>query len=133
MNAMTDPKPELKVRLLDGRWAVCRLDADEPVPRLSFEGGFASITRTDNETSVVCLEEAAPEGARVERGWRCLALRGPLIFDEVGVLVALAQPLAEAGISIFTVSTFDTDHILIRDPDLSAAIEALEAAGFEVE
>jgi hypothetical protein len=121
-----------RLSLLEGQFAVCRLPACAPwpVPR---PGPLLSITRTAEETSVVCLRENAPRGARVEDGWRALKLEGPIPFAEVGVLSALSGSLAAAGLSLFAISTFDTDYILVKDTDLAAAVDALRTAGFGVD
>jgi hypothetical protein len=121
-----------RLSLLEGQFAVCRLPACAPwpVPR---PGPLLSITRTAEETSVVCLRENAPRGARVEDGWRALKLEGPIPFAEVGVLSALSGSLAAAGLSLFAISTFDTDYILVKDADLAAAVDALRTAGFGVD
>jgi hypothetical protein len=100
------------------------------VPR---PGPLLSITRTGEETSVVCLRENAPRGARVEDGWRALKLVGPIPFEETGVLSALSGSLASAGLSVFAISTFDTDYILVKEARLADALEALRKAGFEAE
>jgi hypothetical protein len=121
-----------RLSLLEGQFAVCRLPACAPwpVPR---PGPLLSITRTAEETSVVCLRENAPRGARVEDGWRALKLEGPIPFAEVGVLSALSGSLAAAGLSLFAISTFDTDYILVKEVDLAAAVDALRTAGFGVD
>ena len=121
-----------RLSLLEGRFAVCRLPACAPwpVPR---PGPLLSITRTAEETSVVCLRENAPRGARVEDGWRALKLEGPIPFAEIGVLSALSGSLAGAGLSLFAISTFDTDYLLVKEGDLAAAVAALQKAGFGVD
>ena len=121
-----------RLSLLEGRFAVCRLPACAPwpVPRA---GPLLSITRTAEETSVVCLAENAPRGARVEDGWRALKLEGPIPFQQVGVLSALSGSLAGAGLSLFALSTFDTDYVLVKETDLTAAVDALRRAGFSVD
>ena len=113
-----------ELRLLAGRYAVCQLAADAEVPP-----AFFSVTRTADELSVVCAEEQAPEGARCESGWRILQVAGPLEFSLTGVLAAIAAPLAEAGVSIFAVSTFDTDYVLLKETDVATASAALRDAG----
>jgi hypothetical protein len=90
---------------------------------------FWSVTRTDQELSVVLPEVNVPPGWQAERGWRCLAVQGPLDFRQVGVLASLSVPLAEAGISIFALSTYDTDYLLLRDADLECARVALARHG----
>ena len=107
--------------------AVCRLQASERIPSWALElhEGFMSITRTPDELSIVCPEEAVPPDTTVEEGFRALVLPGPIPFTETGVLASLATPLAAAGISIFAVSTYDTDYVLVRETDLEAALAAL--------
>jgi hypothetical protein len=95
-------------------------------------GALVSITRTADELSVVCPQDDAPPGARVEGGWRALKLQGPILFAEVGVLSTLAGALAGAGLSLFAVSTYDTDYVLVKERDLAAALDALRMAGCEI-
>jgi hypothetical protein len=123
----------LTLDLLPGRFAVCRLDPEAPDPtRILFSGPFASVTHTADELSIVCAESQAPPGARCEPGWRCLRVRGPLPFSAVGILASLTAPLAATGVSLFAVSTFDTDYLLVQESDLDRALTALRAAGHEV-
>jgi len=121
-----------RLRLLETRLAVCRLDSDAEIPEGIQRESFYSLTRTDNELSLVCRESSAPQQGEIEHGWRCLAVEGPLDFSEVGVLAALTQPLAAAGISIFVISTFDTDYLLVKEERLEQAIHTLQSAGHEV-
>ena len=123
----------LIISTLPGRLAVCRLDPGEPVPPWAMCGSLVSVTRTDIELSVVCAEEAVPEGVKCETGWRCLRIRGPLAFSEIGVISSLAAPLAKAAISIFVVSTYDTDHILLKEERLEAARAVLASEGYTIE
>jgi hypothetical protein len=104
------------------------LQPDAPPPSWAV-GELCSVTRAPNELSVVCPEQAVPAGARYQGGWRCLAVRGPLAFELTGVLAALASPLADAGVPIFALSTFDTDYLLVPGDDLETALSALAAAG----
>jgi uncharacterized protein len=110
---------------------VCRLPATAPWPSAA-AGPLFSATRTGDELSLVCLEAEAPAAARVEGGWRALKLHGPIPFTEVGVLAGLAGALAAAGLSVFALSTYDTDCLLVRSEDLAAALAALRGAGWEV-
>ena len=127
----------LELRVLAGELAVARLEPDAPVPpwaapATGSEDQLRAVVRTRAELSVVCPAPAVPGGVRAERGWRALAVRGPLDFGLTGVLAALAVPLAEAGVPIFAVSTFDTDHVLVPGAHLDAAATALRAAGHRV-
>src|SRR5262245_27487947 len=117
--------------ILPGTYAVCRLAADTPAPAWA-AGEFVSVTRTADELSVVCRADLVPEGVRCERGWRCLRVAGTLDFGMVGVLASLLAPLAAAGVSVFAVSTFDTDYLLVKETTLATAVEALRRAGHTV-
>ena len=114
--------------VLGGTFAVCRLGGAAPVPAWA-AGDFLSVTRTAEELSVVCPEAAVPEGVLCERGWRCLRVAGTVPFSAVGVLASLASPLAAAGVSLFAVSTFDTDYLLVKGDHLERAVAALRGAG----
>jgi hypothetical protein len=122
----------LRLQLLPENLAVCRLEPDCPVPDWATQGPFYSVTRTVDELSVVCLERAVPEDVKAERGWRILRVEGPLDFALTGVLARLTTPLAEAGVSVFALSTYDADYLLVRDRDVPAAVAALRAAGHSV-
>jgi hypothetical protein len=128
-----DGKRVSELRLLPGRYAVCRLEADAGVPAWVGTGPFVSVTRTDGELSVVCAEEFVPDGTNCENGWRIFQVAGPLEFSLTGVLAAIAAPLADAGVSIFAISTFDTDYVLVKEESLAKAAEALGGAGHEVD
>jgi hypothetical protein len=122
----------LALTLLPGRFAVCRLPPDAPLPAGWDGGPFACAARTAEELSIVCDEAAAPEGARIERGWRALRLEGPFPFEATGILASVARPLADADVGIFAVSTFDTDYVMVKEPQLDLAIRSLGAAGHEL-
>ena len=123
----------LELELLPEAYAICRLGPEEPVPRWTTESAFLSLTRTRAELSIVCVQEAVPEGVRCERGWRCLGVESPLDFSLTGILASLADPLAAAGVSIFATSTFDTDYLFLREADLATGVEALQRAGHQLE
>jgi hypothetical protein len=125
------PEHRLTLVVLPGLFAVCRLPADAAAPAWP-SGSFYSVTRTADELSVVCRQEDVPASVRCEPGWRCLRVAGKLDFALVGVLAALLVPLAEAGVSVFAVSTFDTDFFLVKEADLDRAVGALRSAGHTV-
>ncbi len=120
---------QLTLSLLPDTFAVCRLPAGVVLPTWAMAGSFYAITRTAQELSLVCAQEQVPAGVTCQPGWRCLQVAGPLDFALTGVLASLAQPLAAAGISIFALSTFDTDYLLIQGEALGAARAALRNAG----
>jgi hypothetical protein len=129
MPPRTEP---LVLSLLPGHWAVCRLHPESAVPAWAEGGTFFSATRTRDELSLVCEEAAVPEGVKAEKGWAALKVHGPIPFGTTGVLSSLTAPIAEAGISLFALSTFDTDYILVKADSLSVAVAALRKAGFEI-
>jgi hypothetical protein len=124
----------LTLSLLPDVLAICRLSPDAPIPAWADHGPFVSVSRSRDELSIVCPQVNVPAEVRAERDWRCLKVEGPFALDgTIGVLAALAAPLAEARVSIFAVSTFDTDYLLVQEKDLTRAVEALEGAGHRVE
>ena len=123
---------KLTLQLLPDVLAVCRLAPDTPLPEWAVQAGFVSITRTSDELSVVIPQQRVPDGVQAQRDFRALKVAGPLAFDEIGILAALAGPLASAGISIFAVSTYDTDYVLVRQTDLGKALGVLRGAGHVV-
>ena len=116
---------ELKV--LPGPFAVCRLSADADLPSWA-TGELVSVTRTPDELSIVCADDGIPDGVKKEADWRCLRVAGSLDFDMVGVLAGLTETLAAASISVFVISTYDTDYLLVKQTTLEAAIESLRSA-----
>ncbi len=127
------PDAKLKLSLLSGAFAVCRLKRDRAVPDWATAGDFFSVTRTRDELSIVCPESVVPEDVTCEKGWRCLKVRGTLDFALVGILASMVVPLAEAGISVFVVSTYDTDYLLLKERDLEKAARSLAEAGHTVD
>jgi hypothetical protein len=118
--------------VMSGTYAICQLDAAAPFPAWASHGAFVSMTRTPHELSIVCPSDDAPADVRAQRGYRGLVVRGPLEFSQVGILDAIAGPLAAASISIFVVSTYDTDYLFVRAADLAGAVAALRGAGHSV-
>jgi hypothetical protein len=120
----------MQLEAVEVRLAVCRLDAGSDVPPwVDQSREFTSVTRTMDELSVVCALDHVPKGVPMEGPWRAFKVKGPIVMTLIGVVAALANPLAAAGISIFAISTFDTDYILVHEPDFDAAVGALTQAG----
>ena len=126
---MKPEQPILNLTVLPGDFAICRLPADTLVPEWAMQGDFYAVTRTQDELSIVCAQEYVPGEVKHEAGWACLQVQGPLDFSLTGILASLASPLAVAGISLFAISTFDTDYLLVRREALAQAIDALLEAG----
>jgi uncharacterized protein len=124
---------KLTIRVLAEPLAICQLPQNAQLPEWATASGFWSITRTPAELSIVCAQKGVPQEIRSEPGWKALQVVGPLSFTLTGVLASLAVPLAAAGVSVFSVSTFDTDFILVREPQLESACRALLDAGHQLD
>ena len=125
-------KKILTLRLLEDRFCVCKLNKDETIPEWAYKGQFYSITRTQDELSIVCEQTNTPSGIQCEKDWTILKIEGVLDFSLVGILSAISTILAENKISIFAISTFDTDYILIKYVDVETAVRVLTAENYEI-
>lgn len=127
---MTYTPPVLPLDLVPERFAVARLAPDAEVPAWATRpGALSAVVRTPAELSLLTEEARVPAGVQAERGYRAFRVRGPLPFHLVGIFASVAQPLAEAALPIFALSTYDTDYILVKESDLPAARAVLERAG----
>ena len=129
---MSAPTRKLELDLRPERFAVVRLARGADIPWWVESSTFFSVTRAENELSIICDETAVPKAGNAVGGLRCLAVRGPLGFSEVGILSSLARPLADAHIGIFTISSFDTDYIFVEDDSVERAVTVLSEAGHVV-
>lgn len=120
----------LALTLLPQEIIVCQLDPGAPTPELP--EGFSALLRTPGELTLICEKWAAPSGAIIEEGWRVLVVQGPFEFSTVGILSELSACLAAAGISILALSSYDTDHILVKQDFLNITLVALHAGGHRV-
>jgi hypothetical protein len=123
---------QLTLTLINGQFAICRLRPDVDFPSWAKGSEVWSLTRTPDEITVVCAEEIVPPSVRCDTGWRCLRLDGTFELTLSGVLASITSPLATAGVSVFAVSTYDTDYVLVRGAQLSIATAALATAGHTV-
>ncbi|MFN0182059.1 MAG: ACT domain-containing protein [Gemmatimonadales bacterium] len=121
--------PSLDLTILPDQLSVCRLGPGSPVPDWAVSGRLTSVAWTAEETSIVCPTAAVPPGVQSEPGWRAFAVAGPLDFGLTGILLSIAKPLADVGVSIFAISTYDTDYVLVRESSLEVASAALTAYG----
>ena len=124
--------PKLRLSLLPDVLAVCRLEPTDPIPDWATRGGFFSVCRTTDQLSLVCASSGVSDDVRASLGWRAIKIEGPLDLDLVGILVSVAVPLAQAGVGILPIGTFDTDYVLVRDRQLGEALKALRATGFHI-
>ena len=109
---------KLTLSILPEKLGICHFDEKSSIPEWALEGNFSSITRTDQELSIIYPQEKIPGGVLFEKDWRAFKLEGDLELSSVGVIASLAKPLAEAGISIFNVSTYETNYILVEEKNL---------------
>ncbi|MBI4630526.1 MAG: ACT domain-containing protein [Chloroflexi bacterium] len=120
----------LTLSVLPERYAACRFDSNEPIPAWATRSQFFTVTRTTDELSITCPEADVPRDvAKCEPGWRAFKLHGPFDFGLTGILTSVLNPLAEAGVGIFALSTFDTDYVLVKEENVEKAIEALRKFG----
>jgi len=116
--------------VLPGEFNIHRFESTDTVPTDILAGGFFNICRTDDELSIVCADSLPLESARCDAGWSCIKVLGPLDFSMTGILAHLTGLLAAAGISIFAVSTYDTDYVLVKTGQLTPAVAALKTGGY---
>ena len=121
----------IQFALLKGEYRIHRLPSTAEVPAAVFDGSFYAITRTDEELSIVTPEDVQVLNAKTVSGWTGIKVLGPLDFGLTGILAGISGVLADAGVSIFAVSTFDTDYILFKKNVADRAVAALTAAGHE--
>jgi hypothetical protein len=119
----------VRLQLLDGSYCISRLAGDDPLPAWADGAGFVTISRIDDELSIVCRSERVPGNVHTDPDWVCLKFLGPFAFDETGIVLSVIQPLSEAGLGIFLVSTFDGDCLLLKRGDFARAAEILSTVG----
>lgn len=120
------------MKLLKDTYAVCRLAKDDKLPAWINNSEFYSVTKTADELSIVCLQKSIPNDVKCEKDWRILKVEGPLDFSLIGILSSISTILAQKRISIFAVSTYDTDYILVKDADIDYAVKALADENYEI-
>lgn len=116
---------KLTLSILPETLVICQMDKDARIPDWLLASTFYSITKTAEELSVVCPQTNVPEGIKRDEGWRCLKVEGPLDFSAAGILASLTMPLAKEGISVFAMSTYNTDYLLVKERHLEKAVQIL--------
>ena len=117
----------MKLSLLPHTFAVCRLGPDDSIPSWIDQTSFWTVSKTNEELSVVCRDHNIPSTVQSEKNWKIIKVEGPLDFGQTGILASLANPLAEAKISIFAISTFDTDYLMVKAENIEKALELLQS------
>lgn len=115
------------------RYSICRLETGESIPQWINREGFFSITHTTDELSIICQETIVPLYTQSQSGWRILKFEGVFDFSQIGVLASVAQPLAEAGVSLLAISTYETDYILVQEEQLERTLQFLKEAGHSIQ
>ncbi|WP_217570206.1 ACT domain-containing protein [Mesorhizobium sp. GbtcB19] len=128
-NRSATTTPRIRLKQLPGLYAIARLDAGHGIPDWADGPEFVSITRTEDELSITCLQERVPDIVRRDCDWVAFKLEGPFAFGETGIVLSVIRPLSENGLGIFVVSTFDGDHLLVKAADQGAAARLLGDAG----
>lgn len=119
----------LKIRVVAGLYAVSRLDAAAVIPEWLQGSGFKAAIHSDDELTVICLEERVPRETKTEKGWACLRTIGPFPFEAAGIVKSVIDPLSDNGIGVFVLCTFDGEHILVPSDQVEPALQHLKAAG----
>ncbi|NQT57644.1 MAG: ACT domain-containing protein [Bacteroidetes bacterium] len=122
----------VELSTMDGRYSLHRFSPDEPIPTQILSSDWYTVSRTSEELSVVCREGLITESPNVSPDWAGLKVTGPLDFSQIGIIAGLSQVLASAGISIFAVSTFDTDYLFVAANQLESAVQTLKNADYTV-
>jgi len=118
-------KTKLTLSVLPEKLGICHLDKNSDIPDWAEKISFCSITRTKDELSIVCPQDKIPAGVLVEKNWRAFKVEGPLGFELTGIVSSLSAPLAEEEISIFYISTYETDYLLVEEKNLAKAKKIL--------
>lgn len=129
---------KLSMTILEESFAVCKLSGQAMIPMWLLNENMVSITRTVEELSIVCNQELIGDHIDelgqmlIYKDWKCLKVKGPLEFSLVGILAEISSVLAKAEISIFAISTFDTDYIMLQKDSLEKAVEVLRLNGVDI-
>jgi len=116
---------KLTLSVLPEKLGICHFDKNSPIPDFAKNISFCSIARTKDELSIVCPQDKIPAGVMFEKDWQAFKVEGPLGFSLTGVVASLSKPLAEAEISIFYISTYETDYLLVEEKNLKRAKKIL--------
>ena len=125
--------PKLVLSVLFETFTIHKLSPDASITEEILKSNNYSVIKTENELSVVCSELIEVQSLQSSKGWKCIKVNGPLDFNLTGIIAGISDILAQANISIFVISTFDTDYILVRSQDLPSAKTKLRQAGYKFE
>jgi uncharacterized protein len=123
---------KLSISQVSGSYSLCRLPAASTIPQWAMTSQFVTVTKTANETSVICESSLVPENVQQQGGWALLQIDAVLDLSLTGITAQFSAALAGAGVNLCVVATFDTDYILVPKEKLTIAREALQGAGFHI-
>ena len=120
----------MELKILDFDFSICKV---KDYSKVNFESAFCFTGKTDEENSLVCITQDVPENAtHRDDGWKALKIPGVLDFSLTGILSKISSVLANGGIGIFAISTFNTDYVLVKSENLSKAVDLLSNAGYKI-
>jgi hypothetical protein len=123
---------QLNLSLLDEEYGICSLPAAASIPDWSLKQSLISITRTDEELTIVCRQDLIPPEFKSDLNWRCFKIDGAFDLNQTGVISSISSPLADAGISIYVISTYSTDYFLVKEKKLDQTISVLSDSGHNI-
>jgi hypothetical protein len=123
---------QLTILLLEGDYSLCSLSANNSMPEWAITSHFYTITKTNDELSIICESHLVPPEVVQASGWRLLKIAAVLDLSLTGITANFSTALANAGINICVIATYDTDYIMVKQDKVAAAIAALQQAGFIV-
>jgi len=123
---------QLQLSLLKDKYGICTLPNTAPIPDWALTQSLASITRTEKELTIVCRREILPSQYQSDLKWRCFKIDGSFDLNQIGVISSISSPLADAGISIYVISTYDTDYFPIQEQNLEQTISVLSNSGHSI-
>ena len=121
-----------RISILPEVFALCRFEKDDEIPHWVLKDRFVTITRTDEELSVLAPVRSIPNHLAYDGDWKCLKVEGPLALTLSGILASLIGPLAQAGIAILAIATYDTDYFLVKQDRLELAVQILREEGHAI-
>lgn len=120
----------MQIEILDLEFSICKL---ENISEIDFSKEYIFLSKTDDEISLVCnTENVPPNTVKCENGWKAIRVKGVLDFTLVGILANISKILSDRGISIFAISTYNTDYIFIKKERLHLALDSLQNAGYDL-
>lgn len=124
---------QLTFILADGVFSLCRLAPEDAIPSWALSSDFYTISKTNDELSVVCESQYVPAGIKQDGNWRLLKIAAVLDLSLTGITAKFSTALANAGVNLCVIATYETDYILVKQEKLQTAITALQDAGFIVQ